>query len=129
MKNWRGVLLMSFIVSAPVVSLEASSGTEGAAFLDIPVGAGPAALGSAYTQKVTDKVALGLTGKLIDAKIAGVSAQAYAADLGIMAQITDRLKLAATATNLGSKLTFTSQGDSLPMAVHFAGAYQPEKHW
>ena len=29
--------------------LDASSGTQGAAFLDIPVGAGPAAMGSAYT--------------------------------------------------------------------------------
>src|SRR5580765_1222427 len=34
--------------------LFASSGTEGAAFLDIPVGAGPAAMGSAYTALATD---------------------------------------------------------------------------
>src|SRR5712691_5696517 len=35
----------------------ASSGTEGASFLDIPVGAGPAALGSAYTALATNAYA------------------------------------------------------------------------
>src|SRR4249919_4008574 len=35
----------------------ASSGTEGAAFLNIPVGAGPAALGSAYSALATDAYA------------------------------------------------------------------------
>src|SRR5437899_12845784 len=39
------------------VNLYASSGTEGAAFLDIPVGAGPAALGSAYTALAHDAYA------------------------------------------------------------------------
>jgi len=36
---------------------EASVGTEGASFLDIPVGAGPAALGGAYTARATDAYA------------------------------------------------------------------------
>jgi hypothetical protein len=35
----------------------ASSGTEGASFLDIPVGAGPAAMGSAYTALATNAYA------------------------------------------------------------------------
>src|SRR5690242_8470772 len=35
----------------------ASSGTQGAAFLDIPVGAGPAALGGAYTALAQDAYA------------------------------------------------------------------------
>src|SRR5262249_36258755 len=34
-----------------------SSGTEGASFLDIPVGAGPAAMGSAYTALATNAYA------------------------------------------------------------------------
>src|SRR5689334_1596613 len=38
-------------------ALTASTGTEGASFLDIPVGAGPAALGSAYTALATDAYA------------------------------------------------------------------------
>lgn len=206
------------------VNAYASSGSEGASFLDIPVGAGPAALGSAYTalandayapiynpaglgflsstqltaqhlsflqsmnyefgsfviplghsqdddkptkalgtsiqylgsgdiagtdpagnpigsfttnytayslaygQKLTDKLSLGLTGKAINAKIADVSATAYAADLGSLYQVTDNLKLAATYTNLGSKLTFSSQDDSLPEAFHLGAAYQIQNH-
>src|SRR5215510_11818075 len=35
----------------------AGAGTEGASFLDIPVGAGPAALGSAYTALATNAYA------------------------------------------------------------------------
>jgi hypothetical protein len=38
-------------------TLRASSGTESASFLDIPVGAGPAALGSAYSAQATDAYA------------------------------------------------------------------------
>src|SRR5579859_2454483 len=41
----------------PVLPAQASSGTEGAAFLDIPVGAGPAALGAAYTALANDAYA------------------------------------------------------------------------
>ncbi len=200
-----------------------SSGTEGASFLDIPVGAGPAALGSAYTalatdayaptwnpaglgflpdnevagqhlaylesihyeylsfvhpfknkddetvrglgvsaqylasgdisgtdingnstgnfstyygaynlaygQAVTSKLSLGLTGKLINAKIDDVSASAYAADLGALYKMNDQINLAATLVNLGSKLTFLSNGDSLPLAFHLAGSWKPNAHW
>ena len=46
----QSIAAMIVVVSlmSPVKSF-GSSGTEGASFLDIPVGAGPAALGSAYT--------------------------------------------------------------------------------
>jgi hypothetical protein len=199
--------------------LHAASGTEGAAFLDIPVGAGPAAMGSAYAalahdayapiynpaglgfvpgtqvaaqhlsyldslndeflsfvhpigqgnalgisaqylgtgsidatgpnngeslgsysshyaayslafgQKVTDRLSLGLTGKWINAQLADVSANAYAADLGSYYKVSDRLNLALTAVNFGSHLKFIDQSDTLPEAVHLGAAYQPEKHW
>jgi hypothetical protein len=209
------VIVFSFFFPS---SSSAVSGTEGAAFLDIPVGAGPAALGSAYTalatdayapvwnpaglgfvtapevagqhlsylesinyefgsiaiplphgaglgtsvqylgsgnitgtnpdgsaapdfssyfaaytlsygQKILDKLSVGLSGKFIDGKIADTSAHAYAADLGALYEATTKFHLAATVTNMGSKLTFTDQGDSLPLAFHLAAAYQPENHW
>lgn len=201
----------------------ASSGTEGASFLDIPVGAGPAALGSAYTALATDayaptwnpaglgfisdnemaaqylsylesinyeylsfvhpfdqshdssisrgigfsaqylasgdipgtdingnptgsfnshygaynlsygqtlgqKLSLGVTGKLINAQIDDVSANAYAMDLGSLYKVTDKLSLAGTLTNIGNNLTFLSEGDPLPMAFHAAAAYQATSH-
>ena len=49
------IFALVFLLSA--LRCYASSGTEGAAFLDIPVGAGPAALGSAYTALATDAYA------------------------------------------------------------------------
>ena len=213
-------LFLTFFALQPTAFLYASSGTEGASFLDIPVGAGPAALGSAYSafakdayapiynpaglgfvarpeiaaqhlsylesihyefgslvfplgnlrndepsskafgasmqylgsgdiagtgtsgeaigdfsvhyaayslaygQKVTENLAVGLTGKLIDAKIADTSAKAYAGDAGAMYQASEKLTLSATANNLGSRLTFTSQGDSLPTAYHLGAAFR-----
>lgn len=87
-----------------------------------------AAYSLAYGQKLTDKLSLGLTGKAVNATIADVSATAYAVDLGSLYQATDKLKLAATYTNLGSKLTFSRQGDSLPEAFHLGGAYQIQNH-
>src|SRR6266704_1716444 len=51
----RGIAILGLMCKS--VSLWASSGTEGASFLDIPVGAGPAALGSAYTALATNAYA------------------------------------------------------------------------
>ena len=191
---------------------QASSGTEGASFLDIPVGAGPAALGSAYSamasnayaptwnpgglgfiqnnefagqhlsyvdtihyeyasfvhplgkgralgasvqylgtgdvagtdingdpaadysahyaayslaygQSLGDKLSVGVTGKMINAKISDVSANAYAFDLGSMYQFTKNLRLAGVLTNIGTRLTFIGQSDSLPFAFHLGAVY------
>jgi hypothetical protein len=49
--------LVLFFTCLTASRLHASAGTEGASFLDIPVGAGPAALGSAYTALATDAYA------------------------------------------------------------------------
>jgi len=205
-------------------AVQASSGTEGAAFLDIPVGAEPAALGSAYTPLAVDayapvwnpaglgwldgnqvagqhvaylesmhyeflsfvhplgdqrdssthrgvgfsaqyfgsgditgtdvsgnptgtfsshygsynfaygqtfgeRLAVGLTGKWINAQIDDVSANAFAADLGSLYKVNDKLRLAATLMNIGSTLKFLSSGDSLPLAFHVGGAYELNTHW
>src|SRR5439155_14679841 len=50
----RGLAALLCLLALPARFLCASSGTEGASFLDIPVGAGPAALGSAYTPLATN---------------------------------------------------------------------------
>src|SRR5258706_8326700 len=59
--SWSKLSRLFFILLGAVLSSElpvfASSGTEGASFLDIPVGAGPAAMGSAYTALANDAYA------------------------------------------------------------------------
>ncbi len=51
---WRRSLLGLFIMATAAKALWSAAGTEGASFLDIPVGGAPAALGSAYTAQATD---------------------------------------------------------------------------
>ena len=88
-----------------------------------------AAYNLSYGRSFNDKLSLGLTGKMINAKLDDVSASAFAADLGTMYKLQPNLMLAASLTNLGSKLKFLSEGDSLPMAFHLGGAFQPSPKW
>jgi hypothetical protein len=82
-----------------------------------------------YGRTLNDKLAVGVTGKLINAAIADVSANAFAIDLGSLYKLNDKLNLAATLTNFGTKLTFLNDGDSLPLAGHLGVAYQANPFW
>ncbi|MFA5976324.1 MAG: PorV/PorQ family protein [Elusimicrobiota bacterium] len=79
----------------------------------------------AYGQTLTDRLSLGVTGKMINAKLADVSANAYALDFGSLYQVRQNLTAAATLTNIGNRLTFLSDGDPLPMALHLGASYDP----
>lgn len=83
----------------------------------------------AYGHQLGDRLSIGLTGKVIDAKIADVGAQAYAADIGSFYKVTDKLNLAVVATNMGTKLNFIDAPGTLPEALKVGGAYQPSLHW
>src|SRR6266478_4087971 len=54
-KFLSGIAILGVVCQS--VPVWAGAGTEGASFLDIPVGAGPAALGSAYTALATNAYA------------------------------------------------------------------------
>ncbi len=82
-----------------------------------------------YGQTVTEKLALGLTGKMISAKLDDVSASAYAADLAGHYQWTDKVQLGASLVNMGSKLKFISEGDDLPFALKLGGAWRPNSRY
>ena len=84
-----------------------------------------AAYSLAYGQALGDALSLGITGKIIDAQIADVSAQAYAFDAGAMVQANRRLRLALVVANVGTKLKFIDQGDSLPSAFRAGAVYSP----
>ena len=214
------IIMISSAVSTLTIPSQAASGTAGASFLDIPVGAGPASMGAAYSARaddayaatlnpgglgflpstefaaqhlsyvdsihyeylsfalplpmapraswggsvqylgsgnvagtdatgqpigdfsshyaaynlaygrvVTDQLSLGITGKWINAKIDDVSANAYALDFGSMFRASEKLTLSSVLTNVGSKLTFLQQRDSLPLAFRLGAAYQPNNRW
>lgn len=56
-RKFVALLLLATYILGCDTSVWAAAGTEGASFLNIPVGAGPAALGNAYTALATDAYA------------------------------------------------------------------------
>jgi hypothetical protein len=46
-----------------------------------------------------------------------------------MYRLNEKASLAASLTNLGSKLKFLSEGDDLPMAFHLGGAVKVARQW
>jgi hypothetical protein len=82
-----------------------------------------------YGQTLSEKLSVGLTGKLINASIDDVSANAYAADLGALYRANEQVQLGASLVNMGTQLKFISEGDSLPMAFKIGGAYQPNSRY
>jgi hypothetical protein len=92
-------------------------------------------LGYAYTVKdvgleVLDGFSLGFAAKYIRSEIA-TAASAEAVDLGVLspAYLDDRLRLALTADNLGTSLTFDQVSEPLPFALKTGGAFQVTKEW
>jgi hypothetical protein len=88
-----------------------------------------AAYNLAYGRTFFDKWSLGLTGKLVNAQLADVSANAFAMDLGSYYKLRENVQLAATLMNMGGSLTYLNEGDPLPLAFHLGGAYQPMPNW
>lgn len=84
-----------------------------------------AAYSLAYGQTLGQAVSVGVTGKIIDAKISDASAQAYAFDAGTLFQATRQLRVAAVVANVGTQLKFLDQGDSLPSNFRLGAAYSP----
>jgi hypothetical protein len=82
-----------------------------------------------YGQVITDKLSLGVTGKVISASLGSVGASAYAFDVGSMYKVNKRLTLAGVLTNVGTKLTFLDQQDSLPMSFHMGASYEIDPHF
>ncbi len=99
---------------------------------DLPVGyfeASNFAYGLSYARRATDRLALGVTGKLVSVSIDEVTGQAFAADLGLRYRpdIGARFPVAVAlvARNLGTKLKLGTEADPLPSAIVLGGSAQP----
>jgi hypothetical protein len=88
-----------------------------------------AAYSLAYGRAVTPSFSLGAAAKLIDARIADVSGRAVAADLGALYRAGPRLRVGASIANLGSRLKFLDEGESLPDAYRLGLAFTPAASW
>lgn len=78
----------------------------------------------AYGFAVNEQLSIGAAAKLIDARLADVSARAGAGDAGALYRVNERLAFAAVASNLGGRLKFLEQSDELPrnyrLGVHLS---------
>lgn len=83
----------------------------------------------AYGAGVGEWVSFGATGKVVRAAIDGVTATAYAADLGVLYRPSKALSLALVMANLGSKLKFMDQGDDLPRTLRAGAHWRPVDRW
>ena len=69
---------------------------------------------------------LGASGKYIHSSLgSGYSASAAAVDLGYLGRSADRRwAVGASALNIGTKMTYISEGDPLPLTVRAGGSYR-----
>lgn len=77
---------------------------------------------------ISDKVTAGISVKYIDSRLDS-SASALAADLGLQAGVSKRLKLAFTAKNLGGKLKFYQEADPLPRSFVLGASFTAGGRW
>jgi hypothetical protein len=87
-----------------------------------------ATMGYAYRFS-EEGLAFGVSGKYIQSKILN-TASTFAADLGIQSRwYGDRLRLAFTTVNIGGKMKFEQDSESLPLAFRYGAAYKITSHW
>ncbi len=81
------------------------------------------AVGITWSRHITNKLDLGITGKLIRQSIDGVSATAYAADFGAIYRTGFYgTRIGARINNLGGDLTFYDIGAPLPLIFSIGAA-------
>ncbi len=79
-------------------------------------------LGGGY--KVNDNIGVGINSKILSFTIDSESASSFAVDAGMKyKEISKGLDLGATVKNIGSKVSFSDDGGSLPMELNLGAAY------
>ena len=79
-----------------------------------------------YAQQLQDSLSLGTNLKMINSTLVeDYTATAFALDIGVLYKLMDKqLSLGLVAQNLGTKLKYQEEGDSLPMKIKGGIAYQ-----
>lgn len=79
------------------------------------------ALSLSYAKKITNHISFGNNLKLIKGKIEKESAFGFALDLGLLAKkvIYNNFSFGLSVQNIGSKMKYIEEGDSLPLNIKF----------
>lgn len=78
---------------------------------------------ASYGLAMTERMAIGGSGKYIVSSIDDHNEFAFAADLGAQYELTSAFRIGGAVTNLGKGLTFVREEDDLPTAVQVGGSY------
>jgi hypothetical protein len=84
-----------------------------------------AQLAAAYA--LTQRMAFGVSGKYIGRSIASDSADTFAADVGALYKINDRMNAGVSLLNMGPSKAFIDQSDPLPFTARGGASYQLNK--
>jgi hypothetical protein len=85
------------------------------------------ALTLSYARKI-NKTNLGLNVKYISSQIKG-TATAYAIDFGVIRSISKKLRTGFAIQNLGTKMSFISREDNLPLNIKIGGSFIFNPSW
>ncbi|MDO8806115.1 MAG: PorV/PorQ family protein [Elusimicrobiota bacterium] len=77
-----------------------------------------------YARRLKPRLAAGVNLKVIRERIESASAQAFAADAGVIYEASRKLKLGFTVQNLGTGLTFNKTACPLPLGLRAGAALQ-----
>lgn len=81
-----------------------------------------------YAKKLSD-ILLGVNVKYISSKITK-TATAFAGDLGIIYKLMeDKFSIGLVGQNIGTKMKFIDENETLPMAIKLGGAYNIKDNW
>jgi hypothetical protein len=83
----------------------------------------------AYGRAFGDRLALGVTGKWIHAKIDDIAADALAVEAGGLYRCSRTLNFGASVNNVGPSLKFLSDRNPLPTTFHGGFAWRPGPQW
>jgi hypothetical protein len=91
--------------------------------------AGDILTGISFGHRTSERFALGITVKLINSWISDYSASILASDIGSLYKISDNFSTAINIQNIGfGKLTFNTEGDTLPLNFKIGIAYKPTNY-
>jgi len=85
------------------------------------------AISCSYARKINQKLSMGASLKAIQLRIDDTGDQSICLDAGLLYQdYRPNLNLAAVLTNLGTKVKFVNEANSLPLSLRLGGAYKKD---
>ncbi len=78
-------------------------------------GASDMAATISYSQKLTGKLSVGISGRILSMTIENESAEAYQADVGIIVKLAQTLNIGFSLQNFGQEIKFINEADPSPM--------------